>query len=63
VHDDKPGTSLFRIAYKIGDKDMLSLLMNHKLENGKNVVAKSIRETDVIMNEIILSLRNGLFLK
>ena len=50
VVDDEVDTPLFRIAYKIGNKDMLSLLMtyDHKKDDDDILLYKSMRKTDVI---------------
>ena len=49
VKDDEANTSLFKIAYKIGSKDMLLLMVTRKPPTGANkIVQETIRSHDII---------------
>ena len=49
VEDDEANTPLFKIAYKIRSKDMLSLMMTYKPPEGENnIVQATIKARDII---------------
>lgn len=52
VQDDVENTSLFKIAYKIGNKDMLSIMMIQSTKSGESMVQEAMRDSDTIQEEV-----------
>lgn len=52
VQDDAENTSLFKIAYKIGNKDMLSIMMIQSTKSGESMVQEAMRDSDTIQEEV-----------
>ena len=52
VQNDNANTSLFKIAYKIGNKDMLSIMMIQSTKTGETMVQEAMRDSDTIQEEV-----------
>ena len=63
IKEDAVGTKLFKIAHKIGNKDMLSLFMAFQEQNGSNLIHETMQANDIINHETKTRLEAGFYLK